>query len=129
MTGWDPAALALVQLLPGTGRGPKREGIYALWLTLRIAQDLRLDPPLSERATRRRLAALDNRLSSLTLPPPLRRALTAALLQLREGGADAVPVVLSTLVAPARDSAGADAGEAVQHAARAARQAATGPSR
>ena len=128
MTGWDPASLALVQLLPRTGRGPKREGIYALWLTLRLAQDLRLDPPLAERAVRRRLAALDSRLSSLTLPPPLRRALTAALQQLKDGGADAVPVVLSTLVAPARDSAGADAGEAVQQAARAARQAAA-PSR
>ena len=128
MTGWDPASLALVQLLPRTGRGPKREGIYALWLTLRLAQDLRLDPPLAERAVRRRLAALDSRLSSLTLPPPLRRALTAALQQLKDGGADAVPVVLSTLVAPARDSTGADAGEAVQQAARAARQAAA-PSR
>lgn len=129
MNGWDPAALALVQLLPRTGRGPKREGIYALWLTLRIAQDLRLDPPLSDRAARRRLTALESRLSSLTLPPPLRRALTAALLQLKQDGADAVPVVLSTLVAPARDSAGADAGEAIQHAARAARQTATSPSR
>ena len=128
MTGWDPASLALVQLLPRTGRGPKREGIYALWLTLRLAQDLRLDPPLAERAVRRRLAALDSRLSSLTLPPPLRRALTAALQQLKDGGAEAVPVVLSTLVAPARDSTGADAGEAVQQAARAARQAAA-PSR
>jgi hypothetical protein len=129
VTGWDPAALALVQLLPRTGRGPKREGIYALWLTLRIAQDLRLDPPLSERASRRRLAALEARLSSLTLPPPLRRALTAALLQLKEDGAEAVPFVLSTLVAPARDSTGADAGEAIQHAARAARQATSSPSR
>jgi hypothetical protein len=129
VSDWDPAALALVQLLPRTGRGPKREGIYALWLTLRIAQDLRLDPPYADRAMRRRLAALEARLSSLTLPPPLRRALSAALLQLKEGGGDAVPVVLSTLVAPARDSAGADAGEAMQHAARAARQAATRPSR
>jgi hypothetical protein len=129
VTDWDPATLALVELLPRTGRGPKREGIYALWLTLRIARDLRLDPPFAERAMRRRLAALDSRLSSLTLPPPLRRALTAALLQLKDGGAEAVPVVLSTLVAPARDSAGADAGEAVQHAARAARLMVPGPSR
>lgn len=129
MTGWDPAALALVTLLPRTGRGPKREGIYALWLTLRVAQDLRLDPPLSERAARRRLSALEARLSSLTLPPPLRRALTAALQQLKQDGVDAVPLVLSTLVAPARDSAGADAGEAIQQAARASRQAVAGPSR
>lgn len=129
MTGWDPCALELAELLPRTGRGPRREGIYALWLTLRIAQDLLLQPPLTERAARRRLAALDARLSSLTLPPPLRRALTAALQQLRDGGQGAVPLVLSTLVAPARDSAGADAGEAMHRAARAARQAAGTPSR
>lgn len=129
MTGWDPAALALVTLLPRTGRGPKREGIYALWLTLRVAQDLRLDPPLSERAVRRRLTALEARLSSLTLPPPLRRALTAALQQLKQDGVDAVPLVLSTLVAPARDSAGTDAGEAIQLAARAVRQTVASPSR
>ena len=82
---WDPAASALVGLLPRTGRGPRREGIFALWLTLRVAQDLLRDPPPTERAHRRRLQALEHRLSSLTLPPPLRRALTAALSQLREG--------------------------------------------
>lgn len=128
MNSWDASALDLVELLPRTGRGPRREGVYALWLTLRVAQDLLLDPPLAERAIRRRLTALDARLSSLTLPPPLRRALTAALQQLREGGQAAVPLVLSTLVAPARDSAGTDAAEAVQRAARAAKQAAA-PSR
>ena len=52
MTGWDPAALELIALLPRTGRGPKRDGIYALWLTLRVAQDLLLDPPLPERMHR-----------------------------------------------------------------------------
>jgi len=38
-------------------------------------------------------------------------------------------VVLSTLVAPARDTAGPEAAEAVQRAARTARQLATAPSR
>jgi hypothetical protein len=128
VTDWDPAQLELVDLLPRTGRGPRREGVFALWLLLRVAQDLLLNPPIPDRAARRRLASLEARLSSLTLPPPLRRALTAALLHLREGGAPVVPVVLSTLVAPAREAAGAEAGDAVQRAARAARQAA-GPSR
>lgn len=129
MSEWNPAERELVGLLPATGRGPKREGIYALWLVLRVAQDLLLDPPLAERAVRRRFASLETRLSSLTLPPPLRRALTGALGQLREGGAPAVPVVLSTLVAPARETAGAEAGEAIQRSARAARQAVAGLSR
>jgi hypothetical protein len=129
MNGWDPAQLELVDLLPRIGRGPRREGVYALWLVLRVAQDLMLEPPLAERAVRRRLAGLEVRLSSLTLPPPLRRALTATLQQLRDGGASMVPLVLSTLVAPARETAGPEAGEAIQHAARAARQSAPNPSR
>jgi hypothetical protein len=120
MSGWDPAASALLQLLPQTGRGPRREGIFALWLTVRVAQDLVREPP-ADRAHRRRLQALEHRLSSLTLPPPLRRALAAAISQLRDGRPDTAVQVLSQLVAPARESGGADAGEAVSHAARAAR--------
>jgi hypothetical protein len=121
MTPIEGSAVDLLQVLSGTVRGPRREGAYALWLTLRVAEGYLLDPPLPERAARRRLAALESRLSSLTLPPPLRRALTAALSQLKEGDAAAVPGMLSALVAPARDTAGAEAGEAIQRAARAAR--------
>lgn len=123
MTPIEGNAADLLQVLSGTVRGPRREGAYALWLTLRVAEGYLLDPPLPERAARRRLAALESRLSSLTLPPPLRRALTAALSQLKDGDAAAVPGMLSALVAPARDTTGTEAGEAVQRAARAARAA------
>lgn len=129
MSGWDPAAVGLLTLLPKAGRGPRREGIFALWLTLRVAQDYLLDPPLGDRAARRRLAALEARLSSLTVPPPLRRALAAALLQLRESQPDAVPLALAALVAPARDAVGPEAGEAMQHAWRSARHRLATPSR
>jgi hypothetical protein len=120
----DSSQVELLGLLPRTGRGPKRDGLFALWLLLRVAQDLLLDPPLAERAVHRRLASLDTRLSSLAVPPPLRRALTAALAQLREGGPRAVAVVLSNLVAPARETAGPEAADAIQRAARTARQSA-----
>lgn len=123
MSGADAAALELMGLLPRTGRGPKREGLYALWLTLRIAQDMLLDPPLPERAMRRRLAALEHRLTSLTVPPPLRRALQAALVHLRDDGLPAVALVLGALVAPVRETIGSEAADAVQRAGRAARQA------
>src|SRR5687768_916469 len=84
MIGWDPAATALLELLPRTGRGPRRDGIFALWLTVRVARDLRTGSPGLERAHRRRVAALAQRLSSLALPAPLRRALTAALADLQD---------------------------------------------
>jgi hypothetical protein len=128
VTGADPQ-FELLELLARTARGPRREGVYALWLVLRVTTDYLVEPPLPERATRRRLAALETRLSSLTLPPPLRRALTAVLHELKDRGRETVPVVLSTLVAPARDTAGPEAAEAVQRAARTARQLATAPSR
>lgn len=129
MTAADQATVDLLPLLARTVRGPRREGVYALWLTLRVAAGYLADPPLPERASRRRLASLETRLSSLTLPPPLRRALTAALVQLREGGAEGLPSVLIALVAPTREAAGAEAAEAVQRAARAARLAQQAPSR
>jgi hypothetical protein len=126
VSGWDPAPTALLSVLAQTARGPKRGGLFALWLTLRIAQDLLLDPPLLERAHRRRLQALERRLSSLSMPPPLRRAIAAAVSQLRDARPESVALVLSQLVAPARDTGGAEAGEAVALAARKARQAGSG---
>ena len=123
MNGWDPAESALVSLLTQTGRGPKRGGLFALWLTLRVAQDLLLDPPLQERAHRRRVQALERRLSSLTMPPPLRRALAAAVGQLRDVRPEAVAQVLSQLVAPARETGGSEAGDALALAVKQARQA------
>jgi hypothetical protein len=123
VSAWDPPAVALLTVLSETVRGPKREGVFALWLTLRVAQDLLLDPPPLERAHRRRVQALEQRLSSLTIPPPLRRALTAAVSQLRDARSDSVAQVLSQLVAPARESGGSAAGEALTLAARSARAA------
>jgi hypothetical protein len=118
---WDPSAVVLIGLLPTMARGPKRDGVFALWLTLRVAQDLLLDPPLAERAHRRRVTALERRLSSLALPPPLRRALAAAVVHLREARPDAAAVALNQLAAPARDTLGSEAGDAMAHAARATR--------
>jgi hypothetical protein len=121
VTGWDPAETALLRLLPQTGRGPKRGGIFALWLTLRLAQGLLLDPPPGERPHRRRVQALERRLTSLAMPAPLRRALVAALSQLRDVRPETAAQVLSQLVAPARDAGGAEAGDAIAMAARSAR--------
>jgi len=123
VNGWDPAATALLHALPRAARGTKRDGVFALWLTVRVAQDLLKDPPPADRAHRRRLQALEHRLSSLTIPPPLRRALVAALLQLKDARPEAAAQVLSQLVAPAREAGGTEAGEAVAQAARTARAA------
>ncbi len=126
MTDWDPVSTALISLLPRTGRGPKRGGIFALWLTIRVAEDLLLEPPPPERAQRRRVQALERRLSSLTMPTPLRRALSTATSQLRDLRPETAAQILSQLVAPAREAGGAEAGDAVALAAKMARQRVSG---
>jgi hypothetical protein len=112
--GWDPAATELVDQLARAMRGPRRDGIFALWLTVRVAQDLLLDPPLVERAHRRRVASLERRLSSLTMPPPLRRALAGALAQLKDARPETAALVLAQLIAPARETIGKEAGDTVR---------------
>lgn len=113
--------LALLQFLARTARGPRREGAFAVWLVVRVAEDLTLTDRPTDRAHRRRVQALEKRLSSLTLPPPLRRALVGTLAELREGTAENGVVALEQLVAPVRESVGPEAAEAVRQAAHAAK--------
>jgi hypothetical protein len=110
----------LETLLAAAPRGPARDGLYATWLAARVALDLALEPPLPERAQRRRVEALEARLAPLRMAAPLRRALAGVVALLRDDAPQA-PVVLAQLVAPVREAIGAEAAEAVQRAARAAR--------
>ena len=121
MTGWTAGTRELVRQLAETARGPRREGFYAVWLVLRVAENEMESPPLPERAARRRLAALERRLSSLTMSAPIRRALASALHQLKEGSAEAAAGALQSLVAPVRESLSPDAAEALQQAIRSGR--------
>jgi len=118
----SPTGMALVRVMGEMPRGPKREGVFALWLLLRVAEDLLLLPPPPERGSRRRVAALEQRLSSLTLPGPLRRALVAALAELKEPRRERVGQVFLLLVAPAREALGAEASDVMARAARSAAQ-------
>jgi len=68
----------LVALLAEAGRGPKRDGLYALWLVVRAAEALLGQDRVSPKNHRRRLQAIALRLGGLALPAPLKRALIAA---------------------------------------------------
>ena len=55
MTEWDPAASCAARgCCPRPRAAPGATGIFALWLTVRVAQDLLRDAPPPERAHRRR---------------------------------------------------------------------------
>ena len=118
MTVWSPPLLTLLGLQRQFERGPKREGAFALWLTVRIAIDLGLNEAPPDKADRRRVALLSNRLAPLAVPRPLSRGLVAALGHLEEGTAAGARIALAQLVAPARDALGSEAAEAVAQAAR-----------
>jgi hypothetical protein len=111
----------LIALVAAAVRGPRRDGLFALWLVVRAAEALLPPRPVSSKNHRRRLQALEARLASLALPAPLKRAVVAARDHLEPGTATAAALVLSQLVAPARDVLGSEAGEAVGVAARGAR--------
>ena len=116
-----PAEGRLLALVGAAVRGPKRDGLFALWLVLRTAESLLPPRAVSAKNHRRRLQALETRLASLALPTPLKRALTAARHHLEPATPAAAALVLSQLVAPAREVLGSDAGDAVAVAARSAR--------
>ncbi len=122
MSALTPSGVTIVKVMGEMPRGPRREGVFALWLLLRVTEDLIQTPPPPDRATRRRVAALEARLSSLTLPAPLRRALVAALAELKEPRRDQAALVIQQLVAPARESVGSEVAEALSRAARSAAQ-------
>jgi hypothetical protein len=113
----------LIDAMTNTGRGPKRNGLFALWLFLRLCRD-RLPPdPVSERAQRRHLENVNRRLSSLSLPAPLRRALATSMRDLRDAGLGPLATALQQLAAPARETVGAEAGDAIAQLARRVRAA------
>ena len=111
----------LAEALGTAIRGPRRNGLFAVWLVLRCCGDLLPPNRVSERGHSRRMEGLEHRLHGLSLPGPLRRALMGALLQLREGTPNAVAIALQQLVAPVDETLGATSGRTVARAAELAR--------
>lgn len=113
----------LLEVLADSARGPRRNGVFALWLVVRACDALLPPDPLSPRAHRRRLQGLERRLSSLSLPGPLKRALASGVRELGEGDGVAAAMALHRLVAPARETLGGDVADVMGQAARIARDA------
>lgn len=117
----DPAATRLTELMAKTARGPKREGVYAVWLVVRAAEDRLAIPPIPERLLAKQLESLEHRIATLTPPAPIRRGVAGALALLAEAGPDSPAAALALLTAPVRDALGPEVADAVSAAARAAR--------
>lgn len=118
MSRSDTPSMAALRLLTETARGSRRDAAFALWLTLRVAEDLVGRGDLPERSARRRVVALEKRLSSLTLPAGFRRALGGVVTALRDDGPDQARPALAQLAGPAGDLLGAEVAGAIQRLAR-----------
>lgn len=116
----------LLDVMHAAGRGPKRNGAFALWLFVRQCDGHLPPDALGARGTAARLHQLERRLSSLSLPGPIRRALPTSLRELTSGQPTGIAVALQQLVAPAREAVGSRAAEALALAARTARDAVRG---
>lgn len=116
MSLWSPAEIRLVDLLANVERGPSRQALFALWLTVRVATGILPPTALDGKAQRKRVGQLRRRLGSLSLPPALRRTLTAIYPKLETGDPDAIVTALTDLSAVARASLGPHAAQAVDRA-------------
>jgi len=112
---------ALLHAVATAERGPRRDGAFAIWLVVRVVGDVAAEPDWPERAHRRRLQALERRLTSLNLSPSLRRALGMALAQLREFKPETASAALAQLVGPVRESVGTEAADAIRRVVAALR--------
>ena len=97
---------SLCELFTAAARGPKRNGLFALWLLLRVAGDLFPPHAVSERAHKRRSDALVKRLTSLTLPGHLRGPLREAARAIADGSRSSVGQTFETLLPPVREALG-----------------------
>ncbi|MDH3455198.1 MAG: hypothetical protein OER90_00025 [Gemmatimonadota bacterium] len=104
-------------------RGPKRNGLFALWLLIRQCEGALPPAPLSDTAQARRLDGLERRLASLSLPAPLRRAFPGSVRELKTTHPNRVVVALRQMAAPTREALGATAGDIVLFASRASQRA------
>jgi hypothetical protein len=118
-----PAEERLLQAVADSGRGPKRNGVFALWMLVRTCSGVLPPDELSLRVHRRRLQALERRLMSLSVPAPLKRALASALRELADRSGTAVGMALQRLVAPVRETLGSEVAEVIGLAAKIAREA------
>lgn len=120
MTLFTPATRRLAELMADAPRGPRRDGLFALWLTVRVVEDLPPAPAPLDRPARRRLTLLRKRLSSLTFPQPLRRGLLGAIHSLEEAAQPSRAGLLAQLAAVARECIGEAAGELLSKPTRGA---------
>ena len=110
--------LSLARSLSLSARGPRRNALYALWLFVRACSGCSSEGQLSQRTHRRRLTALEKRLTSVSIPPQLRRTLAEGMERLQEANPGNCHEVLQELAIPVGEALGKDCAELISEGAR-----------
>ncbi len=114
-----PAATrTLAEQMAEARRGPRRDTLFGLWLTLRVIQDLPAKGVV-DRPYRRRVTLLAKRLSSLTMVPGVKRALMGVVTELETADRSHGQALLTQLAGAVREPLGAETAELLQRATRA----------
>jgi len=115
---WEEVSRGLIDQLSYVERGPQRNGVFARWLVVNTCAGIHGDQAVQEKNHSKRVVALRKRLSSLSLPPVLRKAITLALHDLNPKPRGAANLVLGSLVSPVRESLGGLCARLTEKAAR-----------
>ncbi len=108
----------LVTRLSYAERGPQRNGIFALWLIVNACSGITGPNHLQDKNHKKRISALRKRLSSLSLPPQLRKVILPTLAELSDNGPDAAASVLAQLVEPVKESMGDECAKLIETASK-----------
>ena len=117
MNPCDAEEAVLVEAMDTAMRGPRRNGLYAVWILIRMCGDMMPPFGVAPRNHRLRLDDFEHRISSLSLPAPLRRAIVAALRHLDPPSPDGAHLALRQMVAPVAETLGPGPADAVARAA------------
>ena len=107
---------AVCDLLARAARGPQRNGLFAVWLLLRVTADLLPSEGVPDRAHRRRVQAMEQRLRSLTLPTALRISLARATEILTQGPVNGSVTALREIQQSVRETLGPRAADVIRDA-------------
>lgn len=114
----EEVSAGLIAQLSYSERGPQRNGVFALWLVVNTCTGILGNHSVQGKNQRKRVVALRKRLSSLSLPVPLRKAISVALHDLSPDSQGSASTALEQLVVSARETVNADCGKLIEAAAQ-----------
>ena len=103
----------LIRRLAESERGPGRNALFALWLTVKACEDFLPPDPVPLRTRRKHMEALSRRITSLSMPADFKRCLTGTIRAMAEADWTQLPRLIHTLAGSAREGIGKETGSLI----------------